>query len=310
MSAVVRLQLNGHQPGAGDYHIFACQTCGIFEVTGTVLFGFLESPSESHRELLPYLRAETRQTYERGERYRVHSATWEQDARAHQSTIVATKRTRLLETLGRSSQTPGKWVPCMPRDTAPLLDAFDEDEVAYLLHALGASGAIESRRAALPSGETRDEYRLTPAGWDSLAPVTGAGRPGICFVAMSFNPRFNDVYDHGIRAAIEDDCGLQALRVDRKEHNEQITDQILAGIRSAQFVVADFTRQRQGVYSEAGFAKGLGREVIWTCDAREKNRVHFDTRQFNHILWTSIQDLRTRLANRIKAMPNLPVRLR
>jgi nucleoside 2-deoxyribosyltransferase len=152
-------------------------------------------------------------------------------------------------------------------------------------------------------------YALTPAGWLKLEPIGGAGVPGTGFVAMSFDPTLLPIYDEGIRPAIEDDCGLKALRVDREEHNDDITDRILAGIRSAQFVVADFTHQRQGVYFEAGFALGLGRVVIWTCREDHVQGLHFDTRQYSHIVWTSPADLRSKLASRIQATVALPARL-
>jgi nucleoside 2-deoxyribosyltransferase len=126
---------------------------------------------------------------------------------------------------------------------------------------------------------------------------------------MSFATAMDLAFESGIRLAVETDCGLQVLRVDRVEHNDNITDRILAGIRSAQFVVADFTGQRPGVYFEAGFAMGLGRTVIWTCRADEKDAIRFDTRQYNHIFWTDPADLRRRLAERIKATVSIPVRL-
>ena len=60
---------------------------------------------------------------------------------------------------------------------------------------------------------------------------------------------------------------------------------------------------RGGVYYEAGFAKGLGREVVWTVKKEliDKNLVHFDTRQFNHIAWETTEDLRKKLSQRIVA---------
>jgi hypothetical protein len=55
------------------------------------------------------------------------------------------------------------------------------------------------------------------------------------------------------------------------------------------------------VYFEAGYAMPLGLPVIWLCQEDDKNRVHFDTRQYNHIFWKDIEDLRTQLRNRILA---------
>jgi hypothetical protein len=86
----------------------------------------------------------------------------------------------------------------------------------------------------------------------------------------------------------------------------KIDDEIIAEIRRSRFVVADFTSEpekpRGGVYFEAGFAQGLNTPVIWTCREDMLGSVHFDTRQFNHIAWTSPQDLRAKLKNRIGAV--------
>ena len=70
-------------------------------------------------------------------------------------------------------------------------------------------------------------------------------------------------------------------------------------------LVADFTGQRAGVYFEAGFALGLGLPVIWTCNEEDKDALHFDTRQFNHILWTCEADLFQKLKRRIEATISL-----
>jgi nucleoside 2-deoxyribosyltransferase len=71
----------------------------------------------------------------------------------------------------------------------------------------------------------------------------------------------------------------------------------------AQIVIVDFTGFRSGVFFEAGFAKGIGREVIWTCreDYFDQLSQHFDTRQYQHIKWTDPQDLRDQLRDRIRA---------
>jgi hypothetical protein len=58
---------------------------------------------------------------------------------------------------------------------------------------------------------------------------------------MWFDPSMAEAYGLGIVPAIEQDCGLRAVRIDQVEHNNQITDEIMAGIRGAQFMVADFT---------------------------------------------------------------------
>ena len=78
-----------------------------------------------------------------------------------------------------------------------------------------------------------------------------------CFVAMSFDPSLTKAYEAGLRLGIKD-AGADPIRVDEIAHNGKICDRIVVEIRQAQFVVADVTLQRQGVYFEAGYAMGLG----------------------------------------------------
>jgi hypothetical protein len=118
---------------------------------------------------------------------------------------------------------------------------------------------------------------------------------------MWFDESMNDVWlaiNEGIRAA-----GYEPLRIDQKQHNNKIDDEILAAIRRSKFVVSDFTKQRGGVYFEAGFARGLNLEVIWLCRQDELKEVHFDTRQYNFIVWETdkLPELSKNLQNRIEA---------
>ena len=48
--------------------------------------------------------------------------------------------------------------------------------------------------------------------------------------------------------------------------------------------------------------------MIWTCRDTDIDDVHFDTRQYNHIVWKDAADLKKRLADRIEA--TLPTRVR
>lgn len=133
------------------------------------------------------------------------------------------------------------------------------------------------------------------------------------FIAMWFDESTDEAFK-AIEAAIENDCKLVAMRIDRKPHNNKICDEIIAEIRRSRFVVADFTcglvdadkrkeaLVRGGVYYEAGFAQGLGKQVIWTCQTSLVNHLHFDTRQYAHLLWDNPSELRKALAIKIKAL--------
>ena len=112
----------------------------------------------------------------------------------------------------------------------------------------------------------------------------------------------NDYYKDGVKKAIEQ-AGYVPVRVDLQDFNEKICDEIIAEIRRTKFVVADFSGMRSGVFFESGFAKGLGREVIFTVRKENVDQLkeHFDTRQYNYIVYDSPEDLRKKLYNRICA---------
>jgi hypothetical protein len=132
------------------------------------------------------------------------------------------------------------------------------------------------------------------------------------FIAMWFDGSL-DVAAAAISTAIRS-CKLEPVRIDKVEHADKICDRIIAEIRSSKFVIADFTCgivkssnkdftvPRGGVYYEAGFAQGLGKQVIWTCREDQIKDVHFDTRQYAHIVWKDEEELSTKLETRIRAL--------
>ena len=147
-----------------------------------------------------------------------------------------------------------------------------------------------------------NKFKISPAGWAHLDEM---GRPTDSiqvFVAMMFSSETDKLWSAGIRKGILD-AGYKPFRIDKHDHNNRIDDEIIASIKRSKFLVADFTGQRGGVYFEAGYALGLGQQVIWLCRKDALNEVHFDTRQYNHITWESdkLPELARALTLRIEA---------
>jgi nucleoside 2-deoxyribosyltransferase len=122
------------------------------------------------------------------------------------------------------------------------------------------------------------------------------------FCAMWFSDEVLPLWTVVIAPAITA-AGYEALRIDSKQHNGKIDDEIMASIRASKFVVSDFTGSRGGVYYEAGFAHGLGLPVIFMCRENDLKDIHFDVRQYNCILWTDdkLEEAQSQLTNRILA---------
>ena len=176
------------------------------------------------------------------------------------------------------------------------------EELKYLLNYLESELWLQQ----IPDGATRLQYSLTVSGYSHLAEIDHAvADSSKAFVAMWFDKSMDGVWEEGLRPAISD-AGYEAVRIDRKEHLNKIDDEIIAEIRRARFLVVDFTQDetgaRGGVYYEAGFAHGLNIPVVFTCRKDTLGEVHFDTRQYPHIVWGTPEELRDGLTKRISAV--------
>ncbi|MGE0565356.1 MAG: hypothetical protein AB7O50_12660 [Pseudolabrys sp.] len=220
---------------------------------------------------------------------------------------VSEKLTRGLQFLGRKLGRLGSAISLGDggNDSLQALaetETLDIREQIALFRMLRDIGVIEGTFF----GDGKMQVAPTASGWQQLFQLNQSLSSSSlqAFVAMWFNPSMEDAYVDGIAPAIAD-AGYSPFRVDKKEHNNKIDDEIVAEIRRSRFVVADFTceteKPRGGVYYEAGFAHGLGIPVIWTCRKSSMGDLHFDTRQYAHIVWETPSDLRTQLRNRIGA---------
>lgn len=210
---------------------------------------------------------------------------------------------RLLECMAEQSEAVG---------TAVLVDAENDpahawsesthfDDVYYFLNYLIEKGWIQGHRRS----DGSFTGTVTVDGYGRIADQQTNVDSSQAFVAMWFDDEMNDAYEQGIRQGIEA-AGYTPMRIDRKPDVNKIDDEIIAEIRRSRFLVADFTHgedgARGGVYYEAGFAYGLGLPVIYSCRADMVDQLHFDTRQYYHIVWETPAELRDRLAQRIEAL--------
>ena len=219
---------------------------------------------------------------------------------------VGEKAEKLLLRLARNYPTPGETIELFENVSLELQAvswAANHKELWYLMRAYlhEAAGFLLLSERSTNLG-TDEFYKISPQGWthiDSLRRGNLESQTG--FIAMWIDDSVKEAWkaiDEGIRNA-----GYRPLRIDQKQHNNEITDEILAEIRKSRFLVADLTDHRNGVYFEAGFAKGLGLEVVWLCRRDELEKAHFDTRQYNFIVWEAdkLTDLSKALQNRIGA---------
>jgi hypothetical protein len=243
---------------------------------------------------------------------------------------VGEKAEKLLRGLAVAMPVPGE-NPIMPipRNADQLLDLFrvyepfqalgtDDEfirENGFALYLLGVSQSqtfgelnyllfdyLVAAKEFVITDADQLGIKISPAGWAHLDDTEHRGNSMQAFVAMMFSNETDKLWADGISKGISD-AGYKPFRIDKHDHNNRIDDEIIAAIRKSKFLVADFTGNRGGVYFEAGFALGLGQQVIWLCRKDELGKVHFDTRQYNHITWEmdKLPELARALTLRIEA---------
>lgn len=154
----------------------------------------------------------------------------------------------------------------------------------------------------IKKGATGDTYyTLTAKGWKTVSDyVKSEDTLPQAFIAMWFDSSMHSVREK-IKQAVTN-CGYIPVLIDEKEHNEFIVPEILFEIKRSRFMISDYTGNRSGVYFESGYAKGLNKPVIMTCrEGDDFFKVHFDTKQISHIIWTDENDLYNKLIKRIES---------
>lgn len=268
-----------------------CTACGRYEISNRQLKQLCD-----HQDQLHLLSAVTRFHWETtGKRYRVSSG-WLAEVRSLQHISVTERADRLLDYIERRTLVPGESVEMRCEFDWPLIcvKRSEREVLSYLIRHLASAGYIE--KVSSHSGSLL--LTLTVVGWQYLRPF-GGGRRGHVFIAMSYADELRRVFTEGLAAAVRD-CGMVPVLQSEDRHTGNITQRMLGQIRSCELVVADLTGERPNVYYEAGFAQALGRPVIFTC--RKGEPVHFDTAQFPRIEWTTVEQLRSELADWLRAI--------
>lgn len=266
---------------SGERLSLECARCGKFTITRTA--ASMAKGKDLGHKLTAWIRERTESGSEVPE---INSKTLKEVELALPNYKVTEKQLILLRAFEKQSNFPGQSVEIISRLDYPLAWAGSEEEFRYLLHSLIERNFI--MRTDGPDDLTDSfvyKFEITPTGWAFLEEHD---RPAVIsdqvFVAMSFHDDLKPAWELGISHALKK-ARYRPYRVDAEPHIDRIDTKIITEIKNSRFLVADVTLQRPGVYFEAGYAIGLGLPVFWSVRSDDLKNVHFDTRQYNHIVW-------------------------
>lgn len=271
------------QTTKGDENEYDCKICGTFLITDSAEATLKNKPYDYR------LSAWIREYKEYGREHpKITTYLLDEILKNLPNYKPSEKQLILLRSTERRTSYLGKGVHLNPETDYPLAWAVNPSEFNYLIDALIKRNFV----SRLSKGT---EYFIEPDGWDYLDKYSSLPAfTNQAFVAMSFDKELDPVWENGIKPAVEK-AGYKPHRVDKEPHIDRIDAKIIADIKDSKFVIADVTQQKQGVYFEAGYALGLKLPVIWCIKEDDLKNVHFDTRQYNHIVWKTPDDLQERL---------------
>ena len=277
-------------PTAGDITRVDCRTCGDYLITGSLLASPFPLP-ENERYRFSFW--SKRRQLESRSPVPLSGSTIDAILAQLPKPETHEKTDILLVSLTLLHPEPGKYFKLDELRERSLACARNDSEFQYFVRCLIKRGDMSSSPPGL---------EITGPGWERAAMLSAEATPTskTAFVALWFMEEMLELWKSVFAPTIKR-AGFEPRLANDPAHNEQIDARIIAELKQCRFVVADVTGARTGVYFEAGYALGLGRPVIWTCRRDRAEDMHFDTRQYNHILWDSPEKLSDQLYYRIVA---------
>jgi nucleoside 2-deoxyribosyltransferase len=281
-------------PPKGDGYEIDCRTCGNYLISGSLNASQFPLP-DGERYRFSYW-CKQRELDGREAPY-IDESNFAAIAAQLENPRPSSKADLLLLSLSKLYPVPGGQIKA--------LDTFREYSLACARNGgeLSFFQSVLLRRELIrkiPGGE-REYLEITENGWDRVEALSyTTSKSKFAFVAMRFNDEMLPLRKSAFAPAITQ-AGFDPLFANEPAHNERIDARIISDIKRSRFMVADVTHKSPGVYFEAGYALGLDRRVIWTCRFDHEADMHFDTRQYNHILWNDAEHLREQLYLRIMA---------
>jgi len=184
---------------------------------------------------------------------------------------------------------PGQFYQIEPLMFQSIAGTKNSDGLRWILEYLVERGFLQHEAGG---GVITDPYVLTLSfeGWGYYKQLEkGATNSHRAFMAMKYGDKELDcLVEKYFKPAVA--CtGFELFRLDENPQAGLIDDRLRVEIRNSKFLIADLTHENNGAYWEAGYAEGLGKPVIYTCQKEkfDKQKTHFDTNHHLTVKWDS-----------------------
>ena len=194
----------------------------------------------------------------------------------------------LVRWIAENVDGPGETVEVNPLEHGAIIGSKTTEGFLFVLRHLATAKLVPGDPTATRKQGDRSDVTLSFKGWERYESLTSGHKTyRKAFMAMKFGDADLDkIVDEAFREAVRQ-TGFELFRLDDSPRAGLIDDRLRVEIQSSDFVVADLTHDNLGAYWEAGYAEGLGKPVIYTCEKMkfEKEKTHFDTNHHLTVMW-------------------------
>ncbi len=194
----------------------------------------------------------------------------------------------LIRWFGENLPGPGEMLVIGPNTHQFLVGAKTPNGFGLLVTHLFDNNYLSGAYARLVDDPGAARLTLTFKGWEQFDRIQrGAVDSRKAFMAMQYGEADLDrVVAEVFRPAVAQ-TGFSLVRLDDRPQAGLIDDRLRVEIRASRFLIADLTHRNAGAYWEAGYAEGLGKPVIYTCERSvfEREQTHFDTNHHLTVIW-------------------------
>ena len=289
---------------------FDCDVCGRYTMSAELFIQLQDGVLDvGHWELTPMQRAvlshriRTQSLASQGDQNEMFRITPEVSDRIRAGEVLpspSVQAANLVRFIGDTESESGMPISRFPVELHAIIGTFDRDKAMQLALELKEKEVVRTHGpdtwfpqadGSKPVLTEPTKISLSLAGWEEYESERRgqfAGKDG--FLALQFGkPDLDAFVNDVLKPAIEENLGCKLSDM-RDVSRAGVIDNIMrVRIRDARFVIADLTHDNRGVYWEAGFAEGLGKPVIYTCEERkfEQDKTHFDTNHCTTVTWSA-----------------------
>jgi len=262
--------------GGAEIHDINCAVCGKFSVTRSALHKIRTVNKNEHK--VAVISHAIRRMQKQNEWPEIDSKVLEAILANDYLPSPLVQADNFILLVGDQVDVPGEFMNINPTQRS-IIGAANDKNFNFIIRHLTNKGLINTK--------TNNSISLSFEGWDEYSRLKiQSSDTRKAFMAMPFgNDLIDKAYEYFKKAV--DKTGFDLFRIDEKPKAGSIDDRLRVEIRTSRFLIAELTDDNRGVYWEAGFAEGIGKPVIYTCEKSyfKGKGTHFDTNHLHTVLW-------------------------